>query len=123
MKTVFVVILITIFGGLIWYSWPVFTSELSCYDDANQTESTINFRSLSSAWGKRQVCEAEFAKLVALNTCTVKISEIKINRIQKYLDPYFNIIFRFLRPAFKLYAEQKSDYNNDCQEFEDILIP
>lgn len=123
MKTVLVVILITIFAALVWYSWPIFTAELGCYDTANDTETTIQMRLVSASWSKRQFCEAEFAKLDTLNTCLVKINSLKINSLQKYLDPYFGNFFHLLRPTIKYYDQQKSDYNQDCQDFQYILIP
>lgn len=117
------IIVITLIGALVWYSWSVLSFEVSCYDVAKQAGDTIQFRTVASQWGKRQVCEAQYAKLDALNTCLVKINDIKINSLQKYLDPYFKQIFRLVRPTYKFYRDQKADYDTSCAEFGDILIP
>lgn len=117
------VVLVIIFVGAAWYSWPIIKGQEVCYDSARQISDDVEFRTRAAGWSKRQFCDARYDNINTLKSCLARVDSLKESYIQPYFSPMQNLVFNIMRPVIKKYEEQKNAYNSDCQEFEDILIP
>ena len=109
-------------GAALWFTVPLTQETVICYKSTQLSFDEIGFRTRTSGWNERRICEEKTDVVLQLAECLETVRKTRNKTVMTYIEPYIRETLRMVLPYVRGYEQQKEDVNAECGRFRDLLI-
>jgi hypothetical protein len=103
------------------YIWPFATKQKTCYEEAQQAITEIEYNIVARALSLEAVCEQRLSVLELLGQC-LKQATVSAQYVA-YTYSFIEGAVNLSRPTSQGFSTMQHNHNMDCEEYSEYFLP